>query len=86
MVEGLGPSRDDGASGSLGNKLCSLIPPTLTLLCRCLPWAESTEGQMEGMGDRDVSPFKAYLAAQEQTAIIQGHADLQQSLASDSAR
>ena len=41
---------------------------------------------MEGMGDRDVFPFKAYLAAQEQTAIIQGHADLQQPLASDSVR
>lgn len=86
MVEGFGPSRDDGALGSLGNKLCSLIPPTLALLCRCLPWAESTERQMEGMGDRDVFPFKAYLAAQEQTAIIQGHADLQQPLASDSVR
>lgn len=38
------------------------------------------------MGDRDVSPFKAHLASLEQTAIIQGHADPQQSLASDSAR
>ena len=41
---------------------------------------------MEGMGDRPWKGTHLYLAAQEQTAIIQGHADLQQPLASDSAR